>query len=332
MSFRFIRCRLQDPHAKTTSDNMVVPMLPAPPQFIEHDLSQSKLLSRVNEYLKAKQYQTLSEEGCCHGLTLNWLAHMANKNVERFYQTNKKIISLSAEKLLEMSAEMNEFIVRCYFAQYPKEWLPWLDQDNVDLILSVNEQVYLNQIYLSNLLTMIETYKTQLNTFTNIQQVVGEKQLVLDGYYSTNELIELLRLYSVDGNKICISTGLEAGLMKRHTIGVFVETGIYHAYDANDKSGRAKKFEFAEDVEKWVRVCIYQNFGFVSPVLMQLAIKIVRAPFLHVEMQAQEENCDYMGLFSNFISYLAAPVISSSDHDEVEFDIESQCPLIKKKK
>lgn len=214
-------------------------ILPKPPKQTPPPIpnySQGKLLPKINLYLSSIDREGISTKGYCHGLTLLWLYKMSEGLEDWFYQLNKKIIDCPAAKISDFEMDFEKFLNHIEWAQNSRKYSKNLagkvvtDQHNVNHILQI-EKIYPHKKF-DKRMTISYTFR-QLKTFFNT-------------YITENVMMTFRSQDSKD----------------KHTIGIFRRGHYYYLYDANYKTGKAKKFFINEFHELFaeIRDRLYTNF------------------------------------------------------------------------
>lgn len=210
------------------------------------DLKQRILLAHINRYYKKMGYPEIDVEGYCHGLTLLWLAKMADGNELDFYTIKTNIIKWSTDENFTFFEDVSvqKFLAQIEFAQNPEKYTYDKNTWGVGMI----EQKDVDKI--------LET----------------PKQKTKSGQITRESFVELICANL--GNAICITSRTKI----KHTIGIFIRDNKYFLFDPNFRSGKAIEYESLDELFNKIGYCLYSNLNLELPKTNKysLEIKIVQ--------------------------------------------------------
>jgi hypothetical protein len=217
-----------------------------------HQYHQKPLLKRINLYLKKHNLSLIDEDGYCHGLTLLWLAQMAERNEKWYYDTIYEIIDAADTALNEFNSDLEKFVAKIEMAQNPYVNTSEIFPDDAANIL----------------------YQKDIHKILELKENNPDYKKDL---FSHNDLQGIINKINNQNNCVVISVvgkHPEFG----HTIAIFYRDGLYHLYDANKKKGKAKITKNKDTHYHWVLKHLYEKFKDKVPEMMHLEVTHLHMP------------------------------------------------------
>ena len=108
---------------------------------------QTKIIDKINLYLKLNKRSLTLEHGYCHGLTLLWLYKMSKNQEKWFYDTIKLIVDTPQENFSEIEIDIEKFIAHIEWLQQPEKYVPKIRQMDIDKSIEVPKELPLSSIF-----------------------------------------------------------------------------------------------------------------------------------------------------------------------------------------
>lgn len=131
---------------------------------------QSAIIDKLNDYLKLNNRKLVLSHGYCHGLTLLWLYKMSEKKEKWFYETIKKIVDASKDKISEIEMDIEKFLAHIEWLQQPEKYVPSIRQMDIDKSTEIPKELPLSSVF----------NPSQLDTVLNMT-ILPDKMICISG-------------------------------------------------------------------------------------------------------------------------------------------------------